>query len=659
MNYLKRILPVVLAAVLAVTSVVPAFAADTAASVPTEKEEVVYITLGADGSLENTYVVNSFKGGAVIDYGNYSSVKMLNTSDPIKQDRDAITFSSSAKKAYYQGNLDNAEIPWNISLRYYLDGEEYSADEIAGKSGALEIRFKITENTSCSGTFYDDYALQASFTLDTEQCGNISAPGATLANVGSKKQINYTILPGRGIDTAISADVTNFEMSAISINGIHLNLNVEIDDTELKDKINELINAVEQLDEGASKLSGGSGDLLDGSAGLKNGASSLHSGITSLDEGVVTLQNGLGMVQGGLDSLSAQSGMLVNGSAQFKSALLTIQRAVNSISVDNKDLTALAAASGQIKQAIGDLYDGTAALQANLGYAQYKALMRENGLDIDALKDGNSQTANTLGQQIKTLQGTLAQIQGVPGMESQAEQLQEQIGQLQQIVTLLMENNAAIGGTESYLDGIAGQLPALTQGLSKLKTQYETFEAAIGQLVDTLGNMTGNLSDLAEGINKLVESYAEVDSGIGTYTDGVAKIAAGYSQVMQGVSSLAEGSKELVFGSGELYDGTAELYDGVVSLCEGAKEMAEGTGNFRTQTANMNEQMDEKIESLLESIGGSMENPVSFASEKNSNVNAVQFVIQTKEIEMEEAEAVPETTGEKLSLWEKFLNLFR
>ena len=161
---------------------------------------------------ENTYVVNSFKGGAVIDYGNYSSVKMLNTCDPIKQDRDAITFSSSAKKAYYQGNLDNAEIPWNISLRYYLDGEEYSADEIAGKSGALEIRFKITENTSCSGTFYDDYALQASFTLDTEQCGNISAPGATLANVGSKKQINYTILPGRGIDTAISADVTNLDV---------------------------------------------------------------------------------------------------------------------------------------------------------------------------------------------------------------------------------------------------------------------------------------------------------------------------------------------------------------------------------------------------------------------------------------------------------------
>ena len=36
-------------------------------------------------------------------------------------------------------------------------------------------------------------------------------------------------------------------MSAVSINGIHLNLNVEVDDAELKDKVNELIDAVEQL----------------------------------------------------------------------------------------------------------------------------------------------------------------------------------------------------------------------------------------------------------------------------------------------------------------------------------------------------------------------------------------------------------------------------
>ena len=127
---------------------------------------------------------------------------------------------------------------------------------------------------------------------------------------------------------------------------------------------------------------------------------------------------------------------------------------------------------------------------------------------------------------------------------------------------------------------------------------------------------------------------------------------------MGGVSSLAEGSKELVSGSGELYDGTVELYDGVVSLCDGAQEMADGTGEFRTETADMNDQIDEEIDSLLESIGGSMDDPVSFVSEKNTNVESVQFVIQTEAIEVEETDDVVVTQEEELSFWQKLLQLF-
>ena len=656
MKILKRVLTMALASLLVFNSAISAFAAETSGAAPSEKEEIIYITLDASGNLKNTYVVNSFSGGNITDYGDYASVKMLNTSDPIEQNGDTITFSTSASKAYYQGELTDAEIPWNISMRYYLDGEEYSADEIAGKSGEVEILFQITENTACSGAFFDDYALQASFTLDTEQCSNITAPDATIANVGSDKQLTYTVLPGEGIDTAITADVTDFEMSAVSINGIHLNLNVEIDDTELKDKVSELIDAVEQLDDGAIELSDGSEKMLDGSIELKDGASSLQSGVTSLDEGVVTLQNGMTTIQNGLYALNSQSGTLAAGSSEFKAALITIQTAVNSISVSSEDLTMLTEASGQIRQAISDLYDGAATLQANLGYERYKTLMSQNGLDIDALLAGNASAVET----IQSYEAMLEQLSAVPGMEDLVNQYKSQLlGTSEQIKSLLNANSAAIGGMESYLNGISAELPALTEGLAALNTQYETFDSSISQLVNTLGNMTGNLSALAEGINQLAASYEELDSGINDYTNGVAQIVAGYSQVMGGVSSLAEGSKELVSGSGELYDGTAKLYDGVVSLCDGAQEMADGTGEFRTETADMDGQIDEEIDGLLESIGGSMDDPVSFVSEKNTKVDSVQFVIQTDAIEVEETEEVQETMEKDASLWQKFSNLFQ
>ena len=170
MKRFKRILPIFLALVILLSTV----GAIAAGSEPTEKEEVIYINLNADGAVKDIYAVNIFDGGEVTDYGGYSSVEMLNTTDKINNSGDKITFSSSADRVYYKGRLDNTEIPWDISIGFFIDGKEYTASEAAGKSGSLEIRFKVTKNENCKGNFYDKYALQASFTLDTEKCRNIS-----------------------------------------------------------------------------------------------------------------------------------------------------------------------------------------------------------------------------------------------------------------------------------------------------------------------------------------------------------------------------------------------------------------------------------------------------------------------------------------------------
>lgn len=653
MNLWKRGISLCLAGTIVFAMGVPTYAAETQES--SEKEEVVYATLNADGSLESTYVVNSFSGGEITDYGAYSSVKTLNTDDPIQQEGDKITLSTTEEKAYYQGDLPDAQLPWNISLTYFLDGKEISPEELAGSSGTLEIHFQVTENPKCTGDFFQEYALQASFTLDTKQCENITAPDATIANVGGDKQLTYTVLPGEGMDTVISADVTEFEMDAVSINGIRLNLSVDVDDQEIRDKVSELMDAVDQLDAGAAKLSDGSENVKGGTSQVKDGASVLHSGVTQLDQGVATLQSGLETVQQGLDSLNSQSSSLTSGSKEFRTALLTIQSAVDSLSVTNQDLSSLAAASGEIRQAIEDLYNGAAELQENLGVAQYKALLAQNGLDVDSLKAQNASAVET----IQSYEALLEQMSGIPGLSGVVDTYKSQLmGTAEQVKALLNANTAALQGTESYLEEVSAQLPALTQGLSQLKTQYETFDSAITQLVNTLGNMTGKLAALAGGIDQLADSYTALDTGISGYTDGVAQLAAGYSQVMDGVSSLAQGSKELVSGSGDLYDGTVELYDGVSSLCDGAQEMADGTGEFRQEAPNMRDELEGKIDTLMDSLGGNQQGTESFVSEKNTHVDSVQFALQTAAIQKEEPEAVTEPEKEELTVWQKLVGLF-
>ncbi|MGN1482045.1 hypothetical protein [Porcipelethomonas sp.] len=654
-----KILNKTISAGLAVLILIPAvLPVSVSAETSADKEEVIYIMTGADGSVNSSYAVNIFGSGDITDYGKYESVKMLNTNDAITVDGDKITFSTQAEKAYMQGNLKETEIPWNISIRYFLDGKELSPEETAGKSGSLEIKFKISKNNKCKTKFYDNYALQASFTLDTELCSNIKADGATIANVGSDKQLSYTILPGKGINASITADVRDFEMDAVSINGVKMNLNIEYDDSQITEKVSELSDGVEKIDEGAKSVSDGSDQLKDGGTSLKSGSSQLYYGTESLDSGVEKLLSGIYTLQSGLDELNAQSDTLTSGSGQVKSALAQIQNALDSVSSDTESVKKLAAASGQIKTAISDLKSGAEQLQGSLGYAQYKAAMSANGLDIDSLAAGNTQAIDNLYAQIAQLNDTISQIQGIPGYEEQAAQLQAQVDQLYQIIQLLNGNNGAIAGTEQYLNGLSDGVSELVSGLDQLEASYDEFDKSIGTLAETLSTMLVNVSMLSDGIDALTVQYNTLDGGICDYTSGVDKIAQGYSELTDGVSDLASGSKALVEGSDVLDNGVAELYDGISELCSGAGELSDGTGELKDKTSGMDKEIEKEIDNVISSMQGSDSEITSFVSEKNTDVHSVQFVIKTDAIEIPEYEPEEEPEEEKLSFWQKTLHLF-
>lgn len=661
----KRIGVVLLTGVFTAGSVIPVNAAEVNDKA---KEEVVYINTDAKGDVNDVNVVNIYGSGDVTDYGNYTAVKMLNTTDAITQDGDEVVFTTDADKAYYQGTMpENTQIPWDITITYTLDGKEIQPEELAGKSGALTIHVQVEKNEACSGSFYEDYALQAAFTLDTKHCSNIQADGATLANVGSDKQISYTVLPGKGLDAEINADVTDFEMDAVSVNGVQLSLNVEIDDEELMDKVREIMDATETLNQGAGRLADGAKTLETGGGDLVDGVDTLYSGVTDLDNGMANLQAGVANMQQGLNTLNSKSDALKSGSGNFLAAMQTVQSRVSGISVQTDQLAQLTTASGQIRQGIDNLYNGAVALQTNLGYAQYKAAVSSasgGALDVDALMQQNTEAIAALGTQIQTLQGQIAQIQAMadfansPELQAQAAAMETQIASLNNVITLLNGNNAAIGGVNTYLSSLSEGAGTLVSGLSDLKSNYEAFDAAIGTLVTNLGTMVSGMSELSTAINTLVEQYGQIDSGIAAYTDGVGSIVAGYEQLVSGVSTLASGSKDLLEGTGELKSGTSDLYDGIVELCDGSAELNDGTQEFEDQTSNMDEQVQEEIDSIMDSIGGEDKEVVSFASDKNVNTTSVQFVIKTSEIKKADPEPVSEKEEEKTGFTEKLANLF-
>ena len=509
-------------------------------------------------------------------------------------------------------------MPWNISIKYYVDGKEYAPEEAAGKSGKMEIYFKVSKNEAYDGSFYDAYALQASFILDTEIAKNITAADATLANVGNKKQLTYTILPGEGIDTVITADVTDFEMDAVSINGIPLNMNIQVKDEELMNKVDELLGGIEDIDNGADELNSGVNRLSDATR------DDLQPGVNQLNDGMKDLNDGVLKIQDGLDELNSKSYELTSGSAQVLSALNTINSQLNS--QEQKDsISQLVSGSAGIKDGITNLTGKLGELQAGVSYAKF----------MDALAAGSNNAITD--ETISLLKQYNLQV---------ASQLQK-AGQREAAAAVSRNNDVIdgiLGGINQYLTTVNTNLIALYQGAQSLNTEYAKLDAGIRSLAVSV-------QQLADGVNQLVSEYGKLDKGVNEYTEGVAKVIAGYSQIVTGTS-------DLLSGSGELRDGTAELVNSIAELYDGTSQLKDGTGEMRDETDGMDTQITDKIDEMVNGITGGNYELVSFVSEKNTNVKAVQFVIQTESVQIKEADEAAPVVEEKLNFWQKVLKLF-
>lgn len=654
MKMSKKIISMAMIATMTFSMVEPAVALDES----TEKEEVIYINLSADGSVKDIYAVNIFDGGAVIDYGDYSSVEMLNVNEKISQDGDLITFATDEGRVYYKGKMETSVIPWNISIRYYIDGKEYSPKEVAGKSGKLEIRFSVTQNEKYKGNFYDNYALQATFTLSTKKCSNIETDGATVANVGSNKQIMYTMLPGEGIDTVITADVKSFEMDAVAINGIPLSLNVEIDDEELLSQVTDLIEAIEKLDDGAGELNDGASELRDGADALEDGINDLKNGASDLNEGVEKLNEGIALAKSGLDELNSKSSELTGASSEVYKVLTEIQTELGKVSMSVEQIEQLVQGSSQINNGLKELSAAITQLNNNVSFGVYKSVMYNNGLDIDVIQSGNSSTIDELNNQISSLTQQKEYLENNGGDAGTIATLEANITQLTGIRDLLIGNRAAINGMSAYLSGVSSSISEISAGVSQLKDNYALIDAGINEIANRIEPMMANMSALKNGIDTLVTEYGKLDNGINEYTAGVAKIVAGYTELTAGASELLNGSRDMKTGTATLYDKTGEFVTGIVEFYDGTDELKDGTGELREETSGMDDEISDKIDEMLGSITGDSFETCSFVSDKNKNVKAVQFVIQTESIDIEETVNVTTEAKEELNFWQKLLRLF-
>lgn len=570
------------------------------------KEEVVYVKLNENGGVNNIYVVNSFNSNeSIVDYGKYSNVINLSTDDKLDYANGLLDIKTPNidGKFYYQGEMSSTDLPWNININYYLDGKRITSEELAGKSGKLEIKIDITQNKNINEEFYNNYVLQIALSLDSDKCKNIVAEGATIASVGSNKSINYMKLPGLDASYTLTADITDFEMDEISINGMNMAIDADIDINEMTNDLDQLVDAVEAINDGTGSLKGGLDEykagvdeLSKGSYQLKDGVSQYKVGVSSLDSGVETLSMGISKYKSGISEVYKSSNSLLSGLGEVNSGINSFESGLSQL----KD------GSNLYNQGLAAISKGSSAYKESLN--QYSNLVK-------------SLTYN--------IKSSLT--------EEQLEILQPELEKL-----------------EKSTEGLLAGYNLVDSGIGDAVNGYSGINTGVNDLYN-------NISPLSKGIDELYNGMGEFNKGVGELVKGIDGIDSGAKELKSGSSQLVSGITNIDTGVVKLSDGSNKLVNGINVLSDGASELNKGTSELNKETTSMPDEINKQIDDIKSKFSGEDFTPISFASEENKNVESVQFAMRTdgiSKVESEETEKEIEIEDNQ-SIWQLFLNLFK
>ena len=449
--------------------------AGTATQTESSKNETVYGMLNGDGSVDEIYVVNQLIG-EYTDYGTYSEIKNLSTDSVPVTDGDQIVFPDEYVEGglYYQGTMQG-ELPMVFDIRYFLDGEPVSASDIAGASEHLCIEIEYSQNEECDESVREGLSAQISIALSLDKASEIVADGATTVMTGSTVSIGYTILAGESGEKVLEADISDFEMDAITITLVKGTLSID----GFEENIEELEDGFDELINGAGELADGTSELKDGTASLASGIGDVYSGMSQLSSSGEEIQDGLSDFADGLDEYTSGTGTLTSASAQMQSGL-------DDLAENGTDVAAGVAA---VSSGLSSLASSDAELRALA-----ESLLTSSDPSVQALAQGMLQTLNTVDQ---LSDGLSEASQGVTAYTAGVQQAAE-------------EYHTFHAGMEA-LDASGGEL---VSGYAGLESGFDSYLDGIESATDGTYALYQAIESLPNNIQKLIDGQIEFKDGL-------------------------------------------------------------------------------------------------------------------------------------------------
>ncbi len=594
-----------------------------------KKDESVYVTLNSTGEVKDRIVSdwlhtdNTDKD--IVDRTTLDNIVNVKGNETPEVKDGTLVWKPENNDIFYQGTA-NKELPIKADIKYIFDGKEVKPEDIAGKSGNIEIKVRLTNNeahdVNINGKnkrIYTPFTAITVVSLPIDSFKNVELSTGEMVSDGNNQIITFASIPGLkdslDVDSdkldlkeelCIKANVEDFKMVPIVITATP-----EIPDTEsirnAKDMdelvagINKVKDAVNKLSDGTEKLAQGQNKFKENVGALKDGANSLADASTKLEDGAAKVDGGVKELGKGVSEYSANAKKFADGSVA----------AINGVAqISDK--------TGELANGLGKVVESTEQLKA--GQKQITDGAAKSLEGINKLKDAKQME----------IQGTEKLIGGIDGLMKLTELISKipgADGLSLKMMEGLKEEKAGLEQAKLYGNEYMKGLSDLETGITAIKVGSEKLSGGLDALQVGQKAAANGAAKIAEGGKQLKPAAEQLKQGSKGLMEGADKLNYGAQALNNGTASLSSGMSDFTSGVKALSDGTIKLYDGATELSKGASDLNNGMKEFKNEanskldnTGNIDDIIKTKDEiiklsddySVFTELGDDMEGSVKF-----------------------------------------------
>lgn len=637
-------------------------------------DEAVYANLDYYGNITDLSIV---KGVGLngkkefTDYGQYTDV--INMSNYIKPkiNEDSVTWNmndmDTKGRFYYECVLKNKDIemPWTFDVSYKLNGVPQNAEDIAGKSGVVEISVKAIPNDNISDYYKNNMILQVICIINMDDTLSIEAPGAQLQSAGTYKGIIFFGLPGEENTFDMRIGTESFESNGIemtmipgrsdqleeiknirdvkdavkdSLDSINKSLNSVFGTFgHMSDGLDKVQNGLEQLNESRETINNSTGEIYDNTDELIKKLDEINSEVntiipyfTTASQCVTDINADTNEIINTVLELRSQIEKYKTSLTNIKSYMTKYQKMINNLSRLDDDTHDVL---DDLRDELKELQDNTEGMSRNLGkirkdIKEVKDKVDDAGKNIKDVRDKvhNEKIKDAVQQAVDKCDEISGSIKKVSNGTKDAENIAESAGD---IAETLQE---AIDTLENYYNIINDESKNTGDLLKEVK-RVSTNMIDTLYTADQLIENSETLNDTANNYYNDCISVLKLTQELNVSINGAVSDT---SQLIGSIESLLRSNQEkLNFSAKDTLEGLIDIIDKGIDLTGDSDDLKETNNTVK----NMLDDEIDKIEDRSNLLNMDYEEPLkSFTSDKNPEPESVQIIMRTHEITIEDSE---------------------